>query len=774
MKKISLLVFLIFCSLFVNISAQQSVPIITLRQNDSNGSPVNLGKQFTVSGIVTVSNNFGSSGPGAIEDTTAGISIYGSGFAGAVQIGDSVVVTSTLAQYKGMTQFDFSSSGSKVTIISSGHAVKPKLVTLEEISSQQWNGVEKIEGELVRINNVTISGTGVFEGNKNYTISDTTGSLQLRIDKDVSSLVGTAIPSGKIDLIGIVGQYKYSAPYNSGYQVLPRDINDLVTAKTPIILSPVVASNIKPNSFTVYFKTLRKGNSVVKYGKTEALELDSVVVNDDTTYHVVQITGLEELTKYYFKVFSTNNVGTSQSTLQSVITASSNPKVGAINVYFNYSVDNSVAIPGNDANGNVDFRSKLINRINSATYSIDIALYSFFGLNNVQNALIAAKQRGVKIRFVYDHRTTQSGVQALLDAGIKMSERPDNNGLMHNKFAVFDGRDSNQTNDWVWTGSWNWTSLEMGWKNNVIEINSPALAEAYTKEFNEMWGSNTDTPNPANAKFGPNKSDITSHSFSVRGTPIQLYFSPSDQTESHIDNAITTADSSIYFAMYAFTSDGIFNTIESRSTAGVSDIRGVIGDVNATGSEYNSLLNIAPNEIFQYTGSGNLHDKYGIIDASYPSSNPIVISGSHNWSRSANEKNDENTLIIHNIYIANQYMQDFKQRYNAAGGTTAFVVPVVSSVKMKNYYPNRIELYQNYPNPFNPITTITFFMPNAGYVSLSVYNLLGQKVKDIFTGRTTKGLNVFDFNGENLASGVYIYLLKTKNNIYSKKLILLK
>ena len=150
---------------------------------------------------------------------------------------------------------------------------------------------------------------------QNYDISDTTGTLTsgLRIDKDVTTIVGTPIPSGKIDIIGVIGQYKYSAPYNNGYQLFPRFISDIIDYGAPLILSPVLAADIDTNTFTVYFTTARNGDTKIKYGLTKSLELDSLVINNDTTKHVVKVTGLLSSKTYYYRVYSSNSKGVSES-----------------------------------------------------------------------------------------------------------------------------------------------------------------------------------------------------------------------------------------------------------------------------------------------------------------------------------------------------------------------------------------------------------------------------------------------------------------------------
>jgi len=775
-------IFSIYLFLAGLIFAQNLVPISDVKTNDANGTPVGINQIFKISGVVTSSSQIGTAGPATVQDPTGGIAVYGSAFASQVSIGDSVTVISTLTNYNGLAELDMSKSGSSFLKHKSNSVFDTLIVTIDQIKNQQWNGIEEFESRLIRINNVVISGSGTFDvgssSGKNYTISDPTGQLEsgLRIDKDVTSIVGTSIPTDEVDIIGILSQYDNSSPYSSGYQLLPRFRDDLIDDGRPIILNPVLAVGVDSTSTNIFFNTSRKGNSQVKYGLTSSLEIDSVTIIEDTTFHKITLSELEPATKYYFRVYSDNAIGRSEGTLQSFYTLSANPEAGQINVYFNFSVDTTVAISGNNANGSTNFTYKLLNRINSATYSIDLALYSFYGMNDIANAIIAAKNRGVKVRIVYDNRNIQSSMQMLLNAGIKMSQRPSMDGIMHNKFFIFDARDNDTKNDWVWTGSWNVTSSELEWKNNVVEINDASLAGAYTTEFEEMWGSNTDTPNSANAKFGPYKSNNTPHSFVIAGKQVYLYFSPSDQTENKIVNDVLSADSSIYFGILAFTSNNIFNAINTRHNAGVHDIRGIIDNVNDSGSEYTYLQPIS--EVFDYNLGATFHHKYGIIDASYPDSDPCVITGSHNWSKAANEDNDENTLIIHDAYIANQYMQEFKKRYNDLGGTTRFVVPVITKVEDGKdlFKPNEAVLYQNYPNPFNPVTTISFYLPFSTDIELSVYDILGKKVETIYKGFSGKGKNIIDYNAAcgGLSSGIYFFSLNDGTRIYNRKFVVLK
>jgi len=88
--------------------------------------------------------------------------------------------------------------------------------------------------------------------------------------------------------------------------------------------------------------------------------------------------------------------------------------------------------------------------------------------------------------------------------------------------------------------------------------------------------------------------------------------------------------------------------------------------------------------------------------------------------------------------------------------------------------PTKFELSQNYPNPFNPYTVITYSLPKAGYVSLKVYNALGQEVSTLINGIKDAGIHKIDFNAAGLNSGIYFYKLESDNATQVKKMTLLK
>ena len=97
-----------------------------------------------------------------------------------------------------------------------------------------------------------------------------------------------------------------------------------------------------------------------------------------------------------------------------------------------------------------------------------------------------------------------------------------------------------------------------------------------------------------------------------------------------------------------------------------------------------------------------------------------------------------------------------------------------SIVELDNNVSLKPDLFQNYPNPFNPVSTIKYSIPNADFVSLKIYDVLGREVATLVNKKQNAGMHSAIFNGTNLASGIYYYVLKTNNFVLSKKMSLLK
>jgi phosphatidylserine/phosphatidylglycerophosphate/cardiolipin synthase-like enzyme len=743
--------------------------------NDASGVPLRSNTYVTVRGVVTVANEFGS--PSYIQDNSAGIAVYGSAFSQTVRRGDEVVVAGLVQPFNGLSEIV---DPILISTISAGNVVGPTVTTLQQVAADGAQGIEAYECLLVRINRVSVAGSGAWAANTNYTLTDATGSVQLRVD-DGTDLVGRPIPAGAFDLLGVVGQYAASAPYTGGYQIMPRATSDVI-ASGPIIATLPVESSITSRGFTVSWTTVNPGTSHLRFGITPVLELGGIGNDSLTDTHAVVLDGLDPATIYSVEAFSSAGTDTSFGPAMVVSTASAPPATGTINVYFNKSVNTTLAWP-TPAKGNQDLAAHVVARIDSAHRSIDAALYSLSGNVGIaiRDALIRAKNRGLHVRMICeadnDGPSTATVFNQLRSVGIPVINDtfdPVNQGagLMHNKFFIIDGREGAPDSVWVWTGSWNPTDPGTnGDYQNSIEVQDPALAGAYTREFDEMWGSDGDVPNASVSRFGARKTDNTPHRFVIGGRSVECYFSPSDHTTSHIIATLAGTQHSIAAALLTLTRSDIASTILAAKNAG-RKTRLIVDNNTDQGSQADYLKNNGVDLLLKPTNITVLfHHKYGIVDAEDPHWEGTVMTGSHNWTSAAENSNNENLLIVHDPDIANQYVQEFAQRYQEFGGQDPITVGVAMSQSMA---PTAFALEQNFPNPFNPTTVIGGQWTVDSRVRLEVFDVLGRKVATLADGRYPAGKYTFSFDGTRLASGVYFYRLTAGNFKATRTMLLVK
>lgn len=296
-----------------------------------------------------------------------------------------------------------------------------------------------------------------------------------------------------------------------------------------------------------------------------------------------------------------------------------------------------------------DVCKAFINLTNKANSTIDIALYGFDGPQEIITALKNAKNRGVKIRFIYDsdhtgkasYYTGNEKIKEIADISIpdKCSTATQSNMLMHNKFIIFD-------NDIVYTGSMNFSKSGLSGfdANNTIIIKSKEIAQLYTKEFEQM----------INGKFHNSKTKLNlPNIFQLKNSTIEIYFSPQDKPSDRIVQLIKNSKHYIYIPTFLITHTKISNALIEAHKKGI-DVK-VIMDANSvyTRNTKHHLLksNGIPVKIENY--AGKMHSKTMIIDDEY------LILGSMNFSNSGENKNDENLLIIKDKLLATHYKNFF-------------------------------------------------------------------------------------------------------------------
>lgn len=395
---------------------------------------------------------------------------------------------------------------------------------------------------------------------------------------------------------------------------------------------------------------------------------------------------------------------------------------GKIKVYFTKSVDTSVSkgVYAEQLFKAVD--DTLVAYINRAKYSLDIAIYNYTYASTIADIAAAinnAYSRGVKVRIIYDGSVGNTGIPNISSSVPKVaSPQGSNYNIMHNKFVIIDAGSTNATDAIVWTGSTNWSNnmfyLDA---NNVVIIQDKSLALAYRMEFEEMWGDTGMIPNTTNSRFGQYKTDNTPHQFVIDGKTVELYFSPSDDANAKIINAINKADNDLEFCMLQFTRSDIANAIISKAQGagfvamGVEDPSGLL--VGQT--VYNNMKAVMGDSLLTDNQSNStLHHKYLIVDQSNSMADPIVLTGSHNWTTSANTTNDENTLIIHDSTIANVFYQEFVARFKESGGVLSIPDKINS---------DDITIY---PNPVGTQVNIKIQFTRRTQIFVELENILGQ------------------------------------------------
>lgn len=412
---------------------------------------------------------------------------------------------------------------------------------------------------------------------------------------------------------------------------------------------------------------------------------------------------------------------------QTSVVANASISSGSIEVYFNHTVATSLAQTQAAVNLADSLDEKLISYINQCQNDLDIAIYNSYSPSSttgIAGAINAAFARGVSVRIIYDG-STSSVMIPLLNPLIPILASPSSSsyGLMHNKFVIFDGNSSDPNKPIVWTGSTNWTTAQIDGpdRNNAIAIQDQAMALAFKMEFNEMWGSSTTVPNALNSKFGPYKTDNTPHHFVVSNKVVDLYFSPSDGTNSKIIDAINSADSDIEVATMLITRSDIKNALLAKYNTGLTNINLMVDSQNPSGNQISAIqAGLPAGQAVVFSLSGLMHHKFMVIDNFTANSDPLVLTGSHNWSNSAENKNDENVLVVHDANVANQYFQAFADLYQQAGGNMQFLDVRTS--------PTNSGICSIFPNPTSENCTIKWNQNSSVLAHIRIFSTEGKAV----------------------------------------------
>jgi phosphatidylserine/phosphatidylglycerophosphate/cardiolipin synthase-like enzyme len=638
MSRSLLLLVLLTC-----LGVQAQIPIAEARTHP-------IGTTVTVQGVVTNGSELGNIR--YLQDATAGIAAFpgnGSVSGFGPSAGSNITITGTLKLYNGLLELDPIISFS---INSTGNVLpEPIVLTTTQIG-------ENHESMLVQVNDAVFNNGGedLSSGTTDFSTTNGNGIIYLNSGHP---MIGSSIPVGPVHVRGILSQYSTSMPASGGYQLLPRSQQDLIPASSIHFTTPLQQTNILPDGFTLSWNTNIGGNTGVFLGTTAALGFAEVIANN-VTEHSIALTGLQPATFYYARAWSVNGTDTAFSATGLFSTASS--VAGEIIVYFNKPVDVSVAAESEATYLGSAMEDTVIAYIDRALSTIDVAMYNTT-LNSMVEALNDAVDRGVQVRYIAEGSTNNSALEDLPMFPVHYRVNSEGSG-MHNKFLAID---ADEAEDAVTiTSSLNFTSTSYFYDaNNMVIVKDQALTRAYRNEFEEMWGSQGPFPDDVNSRFGGQKTDNTPHLFNVNGTLVECSFSPGDGTEDRIRKALESADTRIEFALFAFTSNELMYTLIDMNVLPAVEVRGMLDDAEEGSWNMQQLQNASIPVLLDNVPNSNLHHKYAIVDRHSPE-DPLVITGSHNWSFNAENLNDENTLIIHSSTVADHFYQEWAARwYNA-------------------------------------------------------------------------------------------------------------
>ncbi len=606
----------------------------------ARAQPVN--SIVTVRGIVTNGPELGKIR--YLQDGTAGIAAYpgtGSvaGFELAAKPGDSIELTGTMVSYHGLLEI---TPITAFNIISSNNPLpSPKAISLGNLS-------DNYESQLVEFECITFKNAGsTFSNYGAFEVTDSEGTGAKVYLRSGHPMVGGDIPAEPVRLRAILSRY-------DAFQLLPCSPADFVAATCFYFPQKLEQTDIGTTGFKVSWETSLPSDCSLQIG-TNALPNTVVSVPEYTTTHSFQFTNLIPGTVYWVQTVAQHDGTVILSAPTPFATRSLSS--GQVKVFFNHSIDPAYTnglLPNGDTFEAV--LSETIARIDAAEQTLDIAVYNN-NRSDITNAVKAAQARGVRVRYI----AAEAASNPALDPTPAFPVLYGNNeALMHNKFMVIDADITNKA--WLMGGSLNWTSQNMVTDfNNTLFIQDQSLARAYEIEFEEMWGSENLQPDLSQSRFGAAKRDNTPHQFIIGGQLVESYFSPSDQTTSHIETALRSAQTEALFGAFSFTKNELGNALVDVHEAAVS-VRGIMENISDNGAEYEHLLTNGVN-VRHHNLSGDFHHKYGVVDAYDWASDPTVVTGSHNWSVAAETVNDENTLILHDPVLATLFKAEFETRW---------------------------------------------------------------------------------------------------------------
>lgn len=399
---------------------------------------------------------------------------------------------------------------------------------------------------------------------------------------------------------------------------------------------------------------------------------------------------------------------------------------GSVTSYFNQNQSSSYTDPYRKiTRQGDDLEAVILNEIKSAKKTVFLAVQEL-RLPLIAKALIDKKNEGVDVRVVLEHDynfdvlsqrdedsdneheasriselhafvdmnkngrfekselETRDAIYMLKNSNVPLIDDTSNgtkgSGLMHHKFVIIDGKTTvvSSANFTLSCVHGDWLAPQTrGNANSLIVVQSPAFAQIFSEEFNQLWG------NGRRGNFGQNKTYRGPQTVTVRGVKLTVQFSPTsrrfhweESVNGLIASELAKAQKSIKAALFVFSEQNISDVMEKRQAAGAQV--GAFIEPKFAYRFYSELLDMLGIQLLNpkcaYQPGNNpwkvpakeagmarpingdtLHHKFAVVD------NKTVIMGSQNWSDAANYINDETLVVVEGKGISDSYTQEYER-----------------------------------------------------------------------------------------------------------------
>ncbi|MDD5582971.1 MAG: lamin tail domain-containing protein [Candidatus Marinimicrobia bacterium] len=694
------------------------VPGLNAISTVAEARAVPVGQNLATIGVVTTTNNFGSSGPVYIQDVTAGYAVYNYSAAQSVEIGDEIMVIGTQKNYNGLLELDPTFNH---IVLSKGNVVKPVEVTADMLDGEAY------EGQLVIFMGVDTLDTGLAwpaaGSNLGIYLKDKNDStFYVYLDKD-TDIDGSPKPTTwPINIVGIVSDY-------NGPQLMPRSLADFIPNNPPspfTLLNPADGDTISSLDDPAIVDVTVEGETfkalLIKW--TKAIDTDE---GDTVTYEIIiSPTGPEEElvtrdTLFYIPIeehpWEMN--GTYTAYVLATDLSGSQTRSDTITITLEFEVPALVEFMDIVL---TDGTPKMYAEFN-IPITVDISNYKL--LNWQESGPVSSNP---------------TAIESIAPNAIMLS--------------------GNFLEDHWYSLAYN-NVVPVGAGDTPLTIADTTVARQVIIPFSGTYASDE---GKIITDFETNVGNFKEPTYSGSTTGILT------------TSAITVSEETSFRG----EKSGKLEILDDPDVEGGWFVRHLYGFpftykvsaeskimimVKGTNAEVEMCISVKDDDGYEngpWKRVSLSEDDWQVI------SFDLKNDPAEGWVNGNSEINGTN-VIIHAIFLrcsedtsVTLYLDEFTER-------DPNYVSLVDNLLPKEY-----ELGQNYPNPFNPTTTIPLALPEAGRVKLVLYDISGRMVREIYNGDLDAGYHDFTLHIGNLASGVYIYRVQVNDFQKAHKMTILK